>query len=98
MKHIAGHLVGALATLLPALGVSALAVRRELAEMDESVIATTNNRSVLGPVNDFAKTARWRLSEEPDADLIAVALWLSETPILALGGSSPEVLTRGLLQ
>lgn len=98
VKHIAEHLARVLATPLPALGVPALAIRRELAEMDESVIASTNNRSVLGSVNDFAKAAKWRLSEEPDTDLIAMALWLSETPILALGGSSPEVLTRGLLQ
>ena len=98
VRHIAQHLADALALVLQALGVSSFAIRRELEEMRESVIASTNNRSVLGSVNDFAKAAKWRLHEEPDADLIAVALWLSETPILALGGDSPDVLTRGLLK
>ena len=73
-------------------------VRRELNEMRESVFKPTNSRSVLGSVNDFAKAVKWRLYEEPDADLVALALWLSETPILPLGGRSPDELTRERLQ
>ena len=69
----------------------------ELAEMRETTFAATVSRSVLGSVNDFSKTVRWRLHEEPDADLIAVALWLAETPILVLDGQSPNVLTPALL-
>jgi hypothetical protein len=97
VKRLGEHLADALAPVLLALGVPALAVRHELTEMREVVIAPTNSRSVLGSLNDFAHAVKWRLSEEPDADLIAVALWLSETPILALGGQSPDQLTRALL-
>jgi len=98
VQRIADHLAGALADVLLGLGVAAPTVRRELAEMRESVYKPTNSRSVLGTINDFAKSVRWRLYEEPNADLIAVALWLSETPILALGGKSPDVLARQRLQ
>jgi hypothetical protein len=98
VKRVADHLAAALGDMLLALGVTDSTVRRELTEMRESVFKPTNSRSVLGSVNDFAKSVKWRLYEEPDADLISVALWLSETPILSLGGKAPDVMTRERLQ
>jgi len=87
VKGVADHLAAALDDILLALGVAEPAVRRELIEMREAAFKPTNSRSVLGSVNDFAKSAQWRLYEEPDAELIAVTLWLSRTPILSLGES-----------
>lgn len=97
VKCIGEHLRDTLARVLPSLGVSALSVRRELMEMRETAIARTNSRSVLGSINDFAKAIKWRLDAEPDADLVAIALWLSETPILPFDGKSADLLTRNLL-
>ena len=97
VKHVGSHLVDALTHVLLSLDVPALVVRRELGEMREAVIAGTNNRSVLGSMNDFVFAVRWHLYDEPDADLLAVSLRLSETPILALGGKSPDLLTREIL-
>ena len=98
VKHIRSHLVDALAHVLLSLDVPALVVRRELGEMREAVIARTNNRSVLGSMNDFVFAARWHLHDEPNADLRAVSLRLSETPMMPFGGKAPELLTRELLQ
>ena len=66
--------------------------------MRETCVCPTNNRSVLGSLNDFSRHIKWRLYEEPEADLVEVSLWLSQTPIIIpFGGDSPQQLTRGLL-
>ena len=65
--------------------------------MREATLAATASRSVLGSVNDFSKAVRRRLHDEPEADLVTVALWLAETPILVMDGKSPEVLAPALL-
>jgi hypothetical protein len=66
--------------------------------MRDTRIAPTNNRSVLASLNDFSRHIKWRLYEEPDADLVTISRWLSETPIITpLGGDSPKELTRRLL-
>ena len=66
--------------------------------MRESCVCPTNNRSVLGSLNDFSRQIKWRLYEEPDADLIELSLRLSVTPIMIpFGGDSPQELTRRLL-
>lgn len=66
VKHLAQHLLGTLSIVLKGLGVSVVAIRRELEEMRESAIASTNNRSILGSANDFGRAAKWRLQEKPD--------------------------------
>ena len=53
---------------------------------------------LIGSLNDFSRQIKWRLYEEPDADLIELSLGLSETPIMIpFGGDSPQELTRRLL-
>ena len=84
--------------VLKRLHVPAKAIAHEISEMREACICPTNNRSVLGSVNDFSRHIKWRLYDEPDADLVDVSVWLSETPIIIpFGGDSPEELTRRLL-
>jgi hypothetical protein len=94
VTNLAAHLVGALAPVLLGLGIRAVSVRRELSEMREFIFTRTNNRSVLASINDFARTLKWRLYDNPDLDFTSLALWLSQTPILVLGGKSPDVLTQ----
>lgn len=90
-------LVDALTHVLLSLNVPALSIRRELAEMREGALATTNNRSVLGTMNDFSNATWWRYHDEPDADPLSVSLWLAETPMHPFRGKAPDQLTRELL-
>ena len=49
-------------------------------------------------MNDFVFAVRWHLYDEPDANLLAISLRLSKTPMTPFGGEAPELLTRELLQ
>ncbi len=97
VKQLGEHLPSILEEVLKTLGLPASAIRREVEEMRDNVVAPTNSRSVLGTLNEFAFMLQDRLREEPDADLVAVAAWLSETPITALGDFFPDLQTRALL-
>lgn len=98
LKSIRVPLVDALAHVLLSLNIAAPSVRRELAEMRDGVFATTNNRSVLGTMNDFSSATWWHYHDEPDADPLAVSLWLAETPMRPFRGKAPDQLTRELLE
>ena len=41
------------------------------------MIAKTNNRSLLGTLNDFSFMLRWQLPDRADLDLVQAALELS---------------------
>ncbi len=97
LKNLARNFPGALAEVLQALGVPRAAMRREVEASSEGVIAVTNSRSHLGTLNEFSQALRYRLWEEPDAELVEIALWLAETPVGPLGGESPDRLTPRLL-
>lgn len=80
---------------LAALGVAAAQIERERQEMSDVVFARTDNRSVLGTMNDYAfmakvAHARGRAPETP-ADLMD---FFARTPIIALGGVRPMDLVR----
>lgn len=98
LRRLGDPLVDALAHVLLSLNVPALSVRRELSEMRETVFAATNSRSVLGTMNDFANATWWRYQDDPQADPLAVSLWLAETPMRPFRGKAPDQLTRELLR
>lgn len=87
LKSIRVPLVDALAHVLLSLNIAALSVRRELAEMRDGVFATTNNRSVLGTMNDFSNATWWRYRDEPNADPLTVSLWLPNARIYLYGAA-----------
>ena len=97
VKNLGSQLPAAVGAVLGGLGVKPSSMTQELAEMRPAMIGRTASRSVLGSVNDFAKTVRWRLYDEPHADLVTVSLWLAKTPILVLDGQPPELLVPALL-
>lgn len=98
VRNLARNFPDMLAPVLERLDVSPKAIEREISEMRVACVSTTNNRSVLGSVNDFSRHIKWRLYEEPDADLLEISLWLSKTPIIIpCEGDSPKYLTRRLL-
>ncbi|MCL5291463.1 MAG: hypothetical protein M1548_02905 [Actinobacteria bacterium] len=96
VKNLANNLPEALSRVLLGLGISPFIVKGEVGEMHEAVIAKTNNRSVLGTLNDFAIMLDYRLGGEPYADLVDVALWLSDVPVGPLGYDTPGEVARRL--
>jgi len=97
LKHLTNNFPEALAPVLHALGVPPEVVEREVGATREAVIAPTNSRSLLGTLNDFSQALRYRLWDEPNADLVEVALWLGRTPMGPFGGDAPDRVTRRLL-
>jgi hypothetical protein len=68
-----------LATVLGAHGVSDAFIERELAEMTEHRLAKTQNRSVLGVMNEFVDIGGHYSVNGVD-DLLTLSLRLAETP------------------
>jgi hypothetical protein len=87
----------ALEDLLRDIGIPAEAIRRELAEMQELVYARTNNRSVLGTMNDYTGFLLGALAEEPEKSLHELAVDLSELRAGPLGYEQPREVARALL-
>ena len=96
VKHLAANFPEALAEMLYRLDVPAAAVEREVAAASDIVIAATNNRSVLGTLNDYSNMLKWTLPNRPYDDLMDTALWLADTPVRPIDGF-PDKVTRRLL-
>jgi hypothetical protein len=99
LKHLADNFPDALAAVLWGLGLSAAVIQRELEATREAVIAKTNNRSLLGTLNDFSLLLKWQLQGRQDIDLVEEALRLSRTPVQPLRPTGfPDKVTRLLLE
>ena len=70
-----------LAAILRAHGIADHIIAREIGETAEQHLAKTNNRSVVGVMNEFVHLADWRRDEitVPD-DLTWLSLKLAQTP------------------
>ena len=97
LKNLTHNFPEALTQVLGALGIPKETIAREVDAVREAVIAATNNRSLLGTLNDFAHMLGYWLFDEPDADLVDVALRLARTPVRPLAGTFPDRVTRRLL-
>jgi len=97
VKHLARNFPDALARVLAGLGIEASAVEREVEATREAVIAATNNRSLLGTLNDFSFLLSAHMENAPEIDLVDLALWVSRVPVSSLGMTSPDRVTRDLL-
>jgi hypothetical protein len=96
-KHLVKNFPDALARILLGLGIEASAVEREVEATRGAVIAATNNRSLLGTLNDFSFLLSAHMENAPEIDLVDLALWVSRAPVSPLGMSSPDRVTRELL-
>jgi hypothetical protein len=86
-----------LAAVLRALSIAPAAIAREQREMREFDVAGTEDRSVLGSMNDFAIAIKYRLEGRENLPLVALALELARTPCRPLEYAFPaEVATRAL--
>jgi Domain of unknown function (DUF6933) len=98
LRNLGRNFPEMLVPVLHRLNIDHKSIERELGEMMDVSVTTTNSRSVLGSINDFSHQIKWRLYDDPDVDLIEVSLWLSETPIMIpFGGDSPRRLVRKVL-
>lgn len=98
-ETLEGNLRTAVGQLLPALGIPAEIVSRELAEMTPAVVAPAINRHVLGSMNEFAFHLGFGM--ERSGDPLVLALGLSDTPMSAVRSKSrygiPREVARELL-
>ena len=97
LRNLARNFPEALAQVLHALGVPPAAVQKEVEATHEAVVAVTNNRSLLGTLNDFSHLVSYQMRHDPDGSLLDAALWLSRTPVAPLGSRMPDQVTRHLL-
>lgn len=98
-RRLAAVFPDAVGEALAAIRVSGSDITDERSRMSEIGFGRTRNRSLLGTLNDFAMMARHgnRARAEPESaeELIR---FLSQTPILPLGGASPIELTRAAFE
>jgi hypothetical protein len=58
----------------------------------------TNNRSLLGTLNDFSNTLWYHVQRHPQEGLVDLALFLAHTPVQPLRPEHwPDKVTRRLL-
>ncbi len=83
--------------VLQRLGVPAALIEREQNEMLAFAYSRTQNRRVLGQLNDLMFQLSWYLHDRPDRSFLAHSLHLAETPCGAINGF-PDKLTVQLFR
>ena len=97
-RTLAPRLAVAAGQVLQRLGVAPPLIKRELSEMHDFAYGRTQNRRVLGSLNDLMFQLSWYLRDAPEKDLIEHSLHLAETPCSPLGYGSPDRMTVELFQ
>lgn len=78
--------------LLQRLGAPGAWIDPQMVDAGETIVARTNNRRVLGSMNDLAHMAWFEAERYPSfekMDLDALEISLADTPMGMLGGKSP---------
>lgn len=92
-KTFIPRFVEAAGEMLMAIGIEdRKAVLAEMVAMGECIVAPTNDRRVLGTINDFGRA----LDFFTDLPLPEIALRLAETPCSPIGMEHPKDVARGL--
>jgi hypothetical protein len=88
-----------LAVTLRAHGVPELFIENELLEMDDVAVSRTNNRRVVGILNELATVATRIRAYRPDLTPLDLAIELAQFPLGNSGGDYlvPEVALRILV-
>ena len=94
-KHIEAVFPDAVCNVLAAVGIGPEDIADERSRMSEISFGRTNNRSLLGTLNDFAFMAQHSIANRAEPESPEGLLrFLAQTPILPLNGASPIELTR----
>jgi hypothetical protein len=98
-KSLEAGFTDSVCDVLAAVGIGAEAIADERSRMSEISFGRTNNRSLLGTLNDFAFMAQHgnanRNEPESPEELMR---FLAQTPILPLKGASPIELTHAAFE
>jgi hypothetical protein len=98
-KRLAQVFPDAVCDVLAAVGISPSDIADECFQMAEIRFGLTRNRSLLGTLNDFAFMAQHGNMPRPEPESPKELIrFLSQTPILPLGGASPIELTRAAFE
>jgi hypothetical protein len=84
--------------VLSTLGVRQELIDRELSRMEPLYFGRTNNRSVLGTMNDFVQMFKYMLPDGKDLTVLDWSLQLAKAPCGPIGMESPNRLSRRLLE
>ena len=88
----------ALAQLLRQHGIGQGFIESEVAKMAEVAVVKTSNRRVVGTMNDFCFEATVHREQSGAADLLALAMWLAQTPCGAIRYSTPARLLQEVVR
>ncbi len=85
-------------SILWAIGVPSASLDHELREMDRVGIGSTASRSVVGSLNDLILQARFALEQQPEMDLLTLAIEIADTPCSPINYETPRSATLALLR
>jgi len=92
-RTVARRIAEAIEPMLSSIGVPIEVANAERHAMQDSVIAKTASRRVLGSLNDLAFQLQVGLQHFPDRPLLAQSLWLAQTPLKLIEHTSPDRAT-----
>ena len=95
---LASRLAFATGLMLEKLGVAPPFIERELFEMRAFAYGRTQNRQILGSLNDLVFQLSWYMHHNPEKSLLEHSLHLAETPCSPIGMESPDRVTVELFQ
>jgi hypothetical protein len=94
-KTFITRFVEAAGEILMATGIDRKGVLAEISGMNECIITKTNDRRVLGTINDFGRMLEVYLDGRP---LLDVAMHLAEAPCGPIGMDRPKDVARHAFQ
>jgi hypothetical protein len=95
-RSLGVRLAQSLREVLLRLGVASPLVDAEQMKMSPVAFGPTQNRRVLGTINEFTFQLSWYFHDHPAASLIDASLWLARTPCKPINHKSPDTLTASL--
>ena len=98
VKRLPARIAAAARQILLAIEVAPELVEREVAEMQAATFAKTNNRRVLGGLNDFMFQLEYACHAHPELSLLEQALRLAKTPSGVIERVFPDQAARSLFE
>ena len=97
-QALASRLTFTAGLMLEKLGVAPSLIERELFAMRSFAYGRTQNRRVLGSLNDLMFQLSWYMHHSPARSLLEHSLHLAETPCSPISMGSPDRVTVELFQ
>ena len=93
---VPGRLAAAVRDVLKALGVAPNLAEREYTEMQQFCYGRTENKRVLGSLNEFMFELTYIIHHRPNEPLLDRSLFLARSPSKPIGYNSPDRATLQL--